>query len=129
MNLLLDSHTLLWALYDPRLLPSNVRLMIQDQVNQVFVSYVSPWEITDKATKYRLPMAGSSADRIVRDIEALRVTLLPIDFQDIIASVKLPRHHNDPLDRLLIAQAQRLGATLLSVDGKFKLYDVPILWG
>jgi PIN domain nuclease of toxin-antitoxin system len=128
MKLLLDSHTLLWALYEPRQLPASVRLMIEDKANQVFVSHVSPWEITDKATKFRLPMAGSSADQIVRDVETLHVTLFPIELQDIIASVKLPRHHNDPLDRLLIAQAQRLGATLLSVDGKFKLYDVPILW-
>jgi PIN domain nuclease of toxin-antitoxin system len=54
--------------------------------------------------------------------------MLPIQLDDIIASVKLPRHHGDPLDRLLIAQARRFNATLLSRDGKFNHYEVCIFW-
>lgn len=55
------------------------------------------------------------------DISALEAHLLAIDLEDITASAKLPQHHGDPLDRLLIAQARRVGATLLSKDGKFHL--------
>jgi PIN domain nuclease of toxin-antitoxin system len=72
------------------------------------------WEIVDKAAKFRLPMAGYSVDRIVERIDGLRVTMVPIEMRDIISSVKLPQVHGDPMDRALIAQAQRLGATLLS---------------
>jgi PIN domain nuclease of toxin-antitoxin system len=125
---LLDSHALIWTLYQPYLLPLPILSLIEDKENLLYVSDVSRWEITDKATKFRLPMAGNSADQIVSDIQALNATLLPISFEEILASVKLPRHHNDPLDRLLIAQARRFGATLLSKDGKFKHYDIPILW-
>jgi PIN domain nuclease of toxin-antitoxin system len=125
---ILDSHTLIWTLYQPYLLPRSVTNVIEDKENLLYISEVSPWEITDKATKFRLPMAGNSADQIVLDIASLNATMLPIQFGDIVSSVKLPRHHNDPFDRLLIAQALRLGATLLSKDGKFKHYDVPLFW-
>jgi PIN domain nuclease of toxin-antitoxin system len=126
---LLDSHALLWTLYQPDILPLSVVSLIEDKNTLLYVSDISQWEIIDKATKFRLPMAGSSADQIAKDIWALDVTMLPIELDDIVSSVKLPRHHNDPMDRLLIAQARRLGATLLSRDGKFKHYDVPIFWG
>lgn len=128
LKFLLDTHTLLWTLYEPHKLPTAVLAVVRKRQSELFISHVSPWEITDKATKFRLPMAGSSPASIVRDVQALGATLVPITLEDIVASVKLPRHHNDPLDRVLIAQAQRLGATLLSKDGKFTLYEVPILW-
>lgn len=125
---MLDSHTLLWAIYEPHLLPGIVSSIIEEETNSLFLSHVSIWELTDKAAKFRLPTAGPSPDRIMLRILELRATVLAIDLDDIIASVKLPRHHGDPMDRLLIAQARRLEATLLSRDGKFKHYDVPTLW-
>jgi PIN domain nuclease of toxin-antitoxin system len=128
MKFLLDSHTLLWTLYEPDRLPVRVVSAIADATNLLYVSHVSVLELTDKASKFRLPSAGSSVDRIVDRILDLGVTMVPIELADITASVKLPRHHDDPLDRLLIAQAIRLGATLLSRDGKFGEYDVPVLW-
>jgi PIN domain nuclease of toxin-antitoxin system len=128
LKFLLDTHTLLWMLYEPRLLPAEVQSVLTDETNELLVSYVSLWEITDKAAKFRLPMAGASADAILRDIRGLGATLLAIDLDDIMNSVKLPRHHNDPLDRVLIAQAIRCEATLLSKDGKFKHYDVKLFW-
>ena len=115
-------------LYDPKLLPSDVQSLLTDENNELLVSYVSLWEITDKAAKFRLPMAGASVDAILRDIHGFRATLLEIQLDDIMNSVKLPRHHNDPLDRVLIAQAIRLDATLLSKDSKFKYYDVRLFW-
>ena len=127
-NLLLDSHTLLWTLYEPHLLTPRVRSAIEDPGNHLFISQVSVLELTDKVAKFRLPTAGFFVDRVVERIEEIRATIVPIEMRDILASVKLPRHHNEPLDRLLIAQAERLDATLLSKDGKFKLYDVPLLW-
>jgi PIN domain nuclease of toxin-antitoxin system len=128
MKFLLDSHTLLWTLYEPHHLPDRVISTIANSANVLYVSHVSVLELTDKAAKFRLPIAGSSVDRIVERILGLGVTMAPIEMADITASVKLPRHHDDPLDRLLIAQSMRLGATLLSRDGKFGDYDVSVLW-
>jgi PIN domain nuclease of toxin-antitoxin system len=129
LKFLLDSHTLLWMLYEPGLLPAGVQSVLRDESNELLVSYVSLWEIADKAAKFRLPMAGASADAILHDIRGFGATLLAIDLDDVMNSVKLPRHHNDPLDRVLIAQAIRLDATLLSKDSKFKHYAVRLVWG
>ena len=120
LKFLLDSHTLVWMLYQPEVLPATVQSILRDERNELFVSHVSLWELTDKAAKFRLPMAGASADAILTDVQGLRATMVPIELEDVMNSVRLPRHHNDPLDRVLIAQAVRLGATLLSKDGKFK---------
>lgn len=126
---LMDSHTMLWTLYVSEVLPVAVRSVLEDNTNELLISHISPWEIADKATKFRLPMAGSSADAIFQDVDELEATLLPIELEDILESIKLPRFHNDPLDRVLIAQARRVDATLLSKDGKFKQYDVRVFWG
>jgi PIN domain nuclease of toxin-antitoxin system len=128
MKFMLDSHTLLWTLYEPELLPAGVASAISDSAHQLYVSHISVLELTDKAVKFRLPKAGSAADRIIEHILGLGVTMTSVELADIAASVKLPRHHDDPLDRILIAQAQRLSATLLSRDGKFGHYDVPVFW-
>jgi PIN domain nuclease of toxin-antitoxin system len=105
-----------------------VRAAIEEPANDLYISHAAVWEIVDKAAKFRLPMAGFSVDRIVERIDGLQATIVPIQMEDILTSVKLPKIHGDPMDRLLIAQAQQLGATLLSKDGMFKLYDVPVLW-
>jgi|GEM_PF-6464289 len=75
-------------LYDPKLLPSDVQSLLTDENNELLVSYVSLWEITDKAAKFRLPMAGASVDAILRDIHGFRATLLEIQLDDIMNSVK-----------------------------------------
>ena len=124
MKLVLDSHTLLWTLYEPRRLPAGVAAAIADSLNQLYVSHVSVLELTDKAAKFRLPSAGLSVERIL----GLGVTMVPIELADIAASVKLPRHHDDPFDRLLIAQAQARNLVLVSKDAEIAKYDVMVLW-
>ena len=125
---LLDTHTLLWTLYEPERLSKRVRTLIEEDTNEILLSDVSVLEITSKAVRYRLPQAGSSVDVIMGRILGLKADMVSIHLDDIAAAAKLPPHHFDPLDRVLIAQAVRLGATLLSKDGKFALYDVPVLW-
>jgi len=128
MRFLFDSHTLLWTIYEPFRLSSSVQSVIADTSNDLLIIHISVWELTDKAAKFRLPVAGSSVDRIVARIQGLGGTLVPVELADIVASVKLPHEHGDPMDRALIAQAQRHNATLLSRDRKFHLYDVPVFW-
>jgi PIN domain nuclease of toxin-antitoxin system len=86
MKFLLDSHTLLWTLYEPRHLPARVVSVIANSNNQLYVSHISVLELTDKASKFRLPIAGSSVDRIVERVLGLGVTMVPIESADIMAS-------------------------------------------
>jgi PIN domain nuclease of toxin-antitoxin system len=128
VKLLLDSHVILWALYDPPMLPDGVNLLIRDPANEVFVSEGSVWELMDKAMKGRLPLIANSASRFVDDILALGATLLPIERDDILRSVDLPFHHGDPFDRMFIAQAQARDLTLISKDRDIAKYDIKFLW-
>jgi PIN domain nuclease of toxin-antitoxin system len=128
MNLLLDSHTVLWILYTPHVLPRSLSLLLRDPVNVLFVSEGSVWELSDKAAKKRLPLAENSVSKLMEDIYALGAVMLPIERADILASVSLPPHHSDPFDRLFIAQAQSRNLALVSKDGDVSKYDVNVVW-
>ena len=128
MDLLLDSHSVLWSLYTPAVLPRSLVSLLQDPNNHLFISEGSVWELSDKAAKGRLPLAENDVSQLMRDIEALGATLLPIERADILASVVLPPHHGDPFDRLFIAQAQSRNLVLVSKDADIAKYDVKVLW-
>jgi PIN domain nuclease of toxin-antitoxin system len=128
LRLLLDSHTLLWALYEPEHLPDRVQQAISDARNELFVSLATVWELANKAAVHRLPLAGSSVEKMVERIEELGVTFLPITQADILAAATLPHHHADPFDRMLIAQAQAHSLHLLTKDAEIAKYDVETIW-
>jgi PIN domain nuclease of toxin-antitoxin system len=128
MRLLLDSHALLWALYSPSMLPRSVADLLQQPATHIYISEGSVWELSDKAAKGRLPLAGNSVSQFMADIEQLGATLLPMERSDILASVALPPHHGDPFDRLYVAQAQARDLVLVSKDAKVAEYDVKLLW-
>jgi PIN domain nuclease of toxin-antitoxin system len=92
------------------------------------VSLATVWELANKAAVHRLPLAGSSVERMVERIEQLGVTFLPITQPGIVAAANLPPHHADPFDRMLIAQAQAYTLTLVTKDAEIAKYDVQILW-
>jgi PIN domain nuclease of toxin-antitoxin system len=127
VKLLLDAHILLWVLYEPERLADRDRNAITDESNELFVSLATLWEIVNKAATHRLPLAGASLERIVERIEDLGVAFLPILQSEIIAAAMLPRHHADPFDRILIAQAKAYALTLVTVDADMMLYDVTTL--
>lgn len=102
--------------------------LLREPNAHLFISEGSVWEITDKAAKGRLPLAGNSVTKIMQDIEALGATILPIERADILASVILPPHHGDPFDRLYVAQAQARDLILVSKDAETAKYDVKVLW-
>jgi PIN domain nuclease of toxin-antitoxin system len=127
VKLLLDAHILLWILYEPERLADWTRNAITDESNELFVSLATLWEIVNKAATHRLPLAGASLERIVERIEDLGVAFLPILQSEIVAAAMLPRHHADPFDRILIAQANAYALTLVTVDADMMLYDVTTL--
>jgi len=127
MNLLLDTHTLLWFLTDSPKLPSNVRDALKDLSNPTFVSMVSLWEVALKHSLGRLEL-HAEPERFFDLVEESGFRLLPIDPAHILGMTRLTLHHQDPFDRLLIAQAQFERLTLVSKDSMFSRYDVPLLW-
>lgn len=127
MNLLLDTHILLWAAYEPERLPEQVRHMLNDGANSVHFSVASLWEVAVKSALGR-------ADFQI-DVAELRLGLVsneyvevPIDSTHVLRLPTLPPIHADPFDRLLVAQAMAEGFVLLTRDAKVRACGGPV-WG
>lgn len=123
MILLLDAHALLWWLADDPTLDESARRSIADATNDVLVSAATVWEIEIKRQLGKL----DSPARLVETLDRAGISALPIIASDAERAAALPRHHRDPFDRMLIAQALRLAATIVSRDRAFDSYDAPIL--
>jgi len=121
--LLLDTHALLWALGDPDTLSDDARAAIADPSNEAIASAATVWEIEIKRSfgKLRAP------DDLLGAIEAIGVQILPVVGMDAVRAARLPGHHRDPFDRMLIAQAQRLDAVIVTRDAAFGAYATAIL--
>ena len=122
MRLLLDTHILLWALADPAKLPAAARGSILDPANEVLFSAASIWEIAIKAELGRVDFAVSP-EEIVRSAIESGLDELPVRAEHAALTARLPRHHRDPFDRLLVAQAMIEPARLLTVDAILKGYS------
>ena len=123
MSLLLDTHVLLWWLSDDRGLSKAARAEIANPETVVHVSAVSAWEIGIKKTVGKL----SAPDDLVDQITAGGFSELSITIADGLLAGTLPRHHDDPFDRMLVAQAQRRGLTLVTRDPQFAAYGIAVL--
>jgi len=123
VNLLLDTHALLWWLEDHVTLRDEARVAIADGGNVVFVSSATAWEIAVKKSLGKL----EAPDDLEAALAASRFDPLPISIAHALAAGALPRHHDDPFDRMLVAQAQSEGLTLVTRDARLTEYDVPIL--
>lgn len=122
MRLLLDTSALLWWLVDKGL-TDQAREAIADPGNLVAVSAVSAWEISIKKALGKL----SAPDNLEHQIQAAGFTPLPVTIAHGIAAGQLPRHHDDPFDRMLIAQAAAEGLTIVTRDKRFSDYKVTLL--
>lgn len=122
MRLLLDTHALLWWLADEGLAAS-AREAISDPANEVAVSAASAWEISIKKSLGKLIAPDDLADQV----QASGFAPLPITLAHGLAAGQLPRHHEDPFDRMLIAQAIGEGMTLVTRDKRFDAYRVSTL--
>jgi PIN domain nuclease of toxin-antitoxin system len=123
MTLLLDTHVLLWWLSDDRTLTRSARQAIADPSAAVYVSAVTAWEIAIKRSLGKL----SAPDDLEDQLQAGGLTELPIAVGDALLAGSLPSHHNDPFDRMLIAQAQRHGLTIVTRDPAIGRYGVSVL--
>lgn len=122
MRLLLDTNALLWWLADEGLTPQ-AQDAIADPDNLVVVSAVSAWEISIKKALGKL----AAPDDLEHQLHAGGFTPLPVTIAHGIAAGQLARHHDDPFDRMLIAQAIAEGLTIVARDKRFSDYSVALL--
>jgi PIN domain nuclease of toxin-antitoxin system len=123
MSVLLDTPILLWWLADDRALPQPARDAIADSDTVVVVSAATVWEIAIKQAAGRLEAPNDLLDALADS----NFDTLPITAVHALVAGRLPAHHADPFDRMLIAQAQTQRLTLISVDRHFTSYDVELL--
>jgi PIN domain nuclease of toxin-antitoxin system len=127
MRLLLDTHCLLWARAAPDRLSPKARAALIDPRHQLFVSVASVWEMVIKHALGRLELAHAPESLVPRLIAATQAVTLPIEQSHALRVARLPLHHRDPFDRILIAQAQVERLTILTADRRFSDYDVKVL--
>jgi PIN domain nuclease of toxin-antitoxin system len=123
MMLLLDTHTLLWWLTDDRTMAQPARQAIANPATVVYVSAAAAWEISIKSALGKL----SAPDDLEDQMREGGLTELPVTVADALVAGTLPRHHDDPFDRMLIAQAHRRGLTIVTRDPLIARYGVPTL--
>lgn len=128
MNLLLDTHAFLWWITDSPKLSSTARREIARGAHKLFWSSVSTWEVGIKFALGRLPLPAPPKEYLARQLEINGLRLLPIADVHAYQAAALPRHHADPFDRMLVAQAQLEGLGLVSADVAMHAYDVTIVW-
>lgn len=128
MKLLLDTHTFIWLDSKSARLSQHVRNLCQDQNNNLILSIVSVWEIQIKVQLGRLKLDLPLVELVKSQQTTNQIEVLPIRLEHALELDRLPLHHKDPFDRLLVAQANIEDAVLLSKDKAFAKYSVRTVW-
>jgi len=128
MNLLLDTHAFIWFIAGDTKLSNVAREHIEDSNNVKILSIASCWEMSIKSSLGRLKTGHPFDDFIAEQLDINGFDLLDISLGHLNVLIKLPYHHKDPFDRLLIAQAYRDNLTLVTNDKKMKTYDIKTIW-
>ncbi|APU13874.1 MULTISPECIES: type II toxin-antitoxin system VapC family toxin [Actinoalloteichus] len=123
MRVLLDTNVLLWWLFDDERLTREATELIADVDNTVYVSAVSAFEIATKSSIGKLSVPGDLAELITKNA----FDEMPVTVSHGLEVARLPLHHRDPFDRLLIAQARCESLTLLTGDTKLESYEVKVI--
>ena len=128
MRALLDTHALIWWLFDDPKLPAAARDAIRDPDHEILVSPVSAWEVAARHRLGKLAEAGDLADRFDDYVAAARFRELPVSIAHALAAGRLPGPHKDPFDRMLIAQAQSERIPVVSGDPVFPDHGAKVIW-
>ena len=127
MNLLLDTHAVIWFITDDLKLPRKTRTLLEDDSNNCFISIATLWEIAIKNSLGRLEL-HAELNEIFGIIDKTGFELLPITASHILANANLPHHRHDPFDRIIIAQSIEENLLVVTKDEKFRNYDASIAW-
>ncbi|MFZ1495289.1 MAG: type II toxin-antitoxin system VapC family toxin [Candidatus Competibacter denitrificans] len=125
---LLDTHALLWWLFDDPRLSATARHTIANPDHRLWVSAASAWEIATKARLGKLPEAGDVPTQLEAYLRKARFSELAVTIEHSLRAGALPGPHRDPFDRMLIAQSIITSYPVITVDPVFSEYGVPVLW-
>ena len=128
MKVLLDTHVFIWLDTQPEKLSNTAMEICQDIDNQLYLSMASVWEMQIKVQLGKLKLKIPLADMLTVQQQENDLNVLNIALTRIYQLQALPFHHNDPFDRLIIAQSVLEDMTLISFDEKFKAYGISVLW-
>lgn len=128
MRFLLDTHVVVWTIYEPHRISSRVRLILEDPTNELIVSHSTLWELLNKVGRGQLRLTTGSVKEVFGRIQALGVTLLAVNLDDILAAAGLPHLNSDPFDRMLVAQALAEDVPLITADTEIRQYPVQTIW-
>ena len=129
MKLLFDTSAFLWYLSGDTKLPESVVSAVRSPENDVWLSAVSLWEIVVKHQLGKLPLPAAPAIYIPRQRERHAVDTLSLEERAIVHLPKLPAHHRDPFDRMLICQSIEHEMLLVTSDARILEYPVKTFWG
>ena len=128
MRLLLDTHALLWFATGNRAFSPAARVQTSDPANEVLVSHASAWELAIKTSLGKLRLDRDLSLWLKRYVAGNGFDDLPISLDHVVGVARLPHHHGDPFDRLLVAQCQTERLALVSRDPVFDAYAIRRVW-
>lgn len=128
MRYLLDTHTFLWWITDDERLSPKARDLMRDRRNVLYLSAASAWEIAIKASLGRLEFSGDPEKMVPEQMALNAIEALPIQITHALRVHRLPPHHRDPFDRMLVAQSQLEDLPLLTDDAQIRKYQVEVAW-
>ena len=127
MKILLDSNAWVWQLIHPERLSALARDLLQDVGNELLLSSVCVWEIGVKDRKKGFGFSRPFGEVVAAELASGRYTPLAVTHDHALQATRLPVHHRDPFDRLLIAQAQAERVPILTADTKFEQYGIEVI--
>ena len=131
MIFLIDTHTFLWFITGSYELSKTAKELIEKDNNDIFISIASLWEISIKTAIGKLQILDNY-DTVINDVIENDISILPINFTHTVIQNKLPFHHKDPFDRIIVSQAIVENMSLISRDDIFDLYlkdkEVKRIW-
>ena len=126
MKVLLDTHTLLWALTDESKLSERVRKLLPQA--DTWFSVASLWEILIKAQVGKIPLPRPTGPFVMSKLQLNGVRILHVTPDHVLRVESLPDHHRDPFDRMLIAQSLEEHLPVVTADRVFARYPVELIW-
>lgn len=127
-NYLFDTSVFLWSVAAPERLNKRAQQLLENPREALFFSAASAWEISIKSSSGKLRLPEPASAYVPKRLISRAIRVLPITHTHSLAAGELPGHHSDPFDRMLIAQAQLEGFTLLTADRAFEQYQADLFW-
>ncbi len=127
MRILLDTHIFLWFISGDTQLSTDVRDLIREPDNEVYLSAVSVWETIVKYQLGKLPLPEHPGTYLPKQRDLHQIVSLSLDESSVVQLAKLPPLHRNPFDRMLICQALQNGLTIATVDAAVRAYPVSVI--